>query len=300
MAWIEIHQSLPDHRKTLALGDALDLPIPLYAMAHVIAFWLWALDNAPDGNLSSVSARTIARVARWPGDPAVFVNAMVDVGFLNADEDGALSIHDWGDYAGRLMERRRASVERTRKWRETHADGTHNERVPNAATVPNRTVPNRTVPNLLNTESVLKTESAPAAPVSVQDRPAEKKEMAKPENPDVAAFLSYHSERLHPTQTDRASPEERKKVAARLKVFSLEDMKRAVDKFYQHRWWMQNHSWRDAAWFCHSDGRIRQFLKMPIPEDKEADRGAYQHSASQRPIADPATTAGSSRLAAHD
>lgn len=56
MAWIELHQALPQHRKLLALRDALRLRTPA-ALGHMCLLWLWALDNAPDGDLSALPPR---------------------------------------------------------------------------------------------------------------------------------------------------------------------------------------------------------------------------------------------------
>ena len=113
MAWLEIHQTLPAHRKTLAAADALDMH-PAHFMGHIITFWLWALDNVPDGNLDEVSARMIARAAQWEGDPDTLLNTLIEVGFIDQDDDG-LAIHDWYDYAGKLMEQRQKSVKDQRR-----------------------------------------------------------------------------------------------------------------------------------------------------------------------------------------
>ena len=74
MAWIELHQSLPQHRKLLALRDALGLRTPA-ALGHMCLLWLWALDNAPDGDLSALPARQLAEICQFSerraGDLAV-------------------------------------------------------------------------------------------------------------------------------------------------------------------------------------------------------------------------------------
>lgn len=121
MAWIELHQSLPTHRKTLELADALDIP-PVQAVGHISCLWLWALDNAPDGDLSAVKPRTLARAAMWDGDPEAFLEGLATAGFV---ADGR--IHDWSDYTGRLIEKRRADVERKRQWRDSHRPTTKEE-----------------------------------------------------------------------------------------------------------------------------------------------------------------------------
>lgn len=116
MAWLEVHQSLPTHRKTDALADLLGIR-PVEVVGHVTCLWLWALDNARDGNLTASSPRAIARAAMWEGDPSRFYNALVAAGFL--DEPGM--IHDWDEYTGRLQEqlerRREKTRERVANWR---------------------------------------------------------------------------------------------------------------------------------------------------------------------------------------
>lgn len=116
VTWLKVEQSLLEHRKTYALADSLGID-PLYAAAHMIALWLWALDYVgPDGCLLGLSDRSIARAARWPGEAEQFVTAAREAGFLDAVEDG-LRIHDWADYAGKLVERRQRDAQRKREER---------------------------------------------------------------------------------------------------------------------------------------------------------------------------------------
>ena len=115
MAWLEIHQSIKDHRKVLAAADILDIS-PVHLMGHIISFWLWALDNTPDGSLGAVSLKTIARAAQWDGNAEEFVVALTESGLVDRTDSG-LFIHDWADYAGKLIDRRVADKERKRKTR---------------------------------------------------------------------------------------------------------------------------------------------------------------------------------------
>lgn len=112
MAFIETHQSLRDHRKILALASELEMPEP-HVAGHCVYLWLWSLDNAPDGILPK-SERIIERAAGWLGAAGAFVAGMVSVGMLDRTGDGTLLIHDWYDYAGRLIEKRRENAERMR------------------------------------------------------------------------------------------------------------------------------------------------------------------------------------------
>lgn len=94
MAWIQIHQQLKDHRKVLAAADELDIE-PAHMLGLLISFWLWAIDNAPDGSLAGISDRMIARAAQWDKDPEEFVAALTSASLLDVTEDGVLEIPNW-------------------------------------------------------------------------------------------------------------------------------------------------------------------------------------------------------------
>ena len=113
IAWIELHQSLPQHRKLLALRDALGVRTPA-AIGHMCLLWLWALDNAPDGDLSALPAKQLAEICQFNVRRAdALAAALRTSGFV--DFDGQL--HDWSDYTGRLIDQRAASRERQRRRR---------------------------------------------------------------------------------------------------------------------------------------------------------------------------------------
>jgi hypothetical protein len=113
---VPTYQSIWTHRKTFELAALLGLN-ETYAAAHLIRLCTWAIDNAPDGDLSGLSDRAIAYGAGWTQEVSLFVRALVTSGFL----DEGRTIHDWHDYAGRLVERRVDDAERKRKMRETSA-----------------------------------------------------------------------------------------------------------------------------------------------------------------------------------
>lgn len=93
MAWIQIHQQLKDHRKVLAAADELDIE-PAHMLGLLISFWLWAIDNAPDGSLAGISDRMIARAAQWDKDPEEFVAALTSASLLDVTEDSVLEIEN--------------------------------------------------------------------------------------------------------------------------------------------------------------------------------------------------------------
>jgi len=113
MAWIELHQSAAWHRKTVNLRTELKIRRP-EALGLMAGLWLWALESAPDGDLSHITDKEIAASAGWHGNPGRFVSALITVGYLDEDRE----IHDWYDYAGRLIESRVADRDRKREERE--------------------------------------------------------------------------------------------------------------------------------------------------------------------------------------
>lgn len=62
----------------------------------------------------------------------------------------------------------------------------------------------------------------------------------------------------------------KKKVKARLKEYSVDDLKSAINKFSQDDWWMKNNAHRGVAWFFHSEERIEQFLNLTPQKEKKA------------------------------
>lgn len=115
MAWIESHQELAHHPKVARLSYMLDVH-PARAVGHLHMFWWWCLSYADDGDVTDFSPFELAHGAQWDGEPDVFVKALRECGWLD-DVDGRTEVHDWWDYAGKLVERRRADAERKRQAR---------------------------------------------------------------------------------------------------------------------------------------------------------------------------------------
>ena len=115
MAWLESHQALGQHPKLRKLAALLSINRP-QAVGHCMYLWWWCLDYAQDGSLARYDAVDIALAAEWDGDPAEFVEALERAGFVDRSDDG-LAVHDWWEYAGRLIERRNADAARKRAGR---------------------------------------------------------------------------------------------------------------------------------------------------------------------------------------
>ena len=106
MAYVPSHQELREHPKTRKAARKADVSI-VQMIGHLHLLWWWALDHAPDGDLSKFDADDLADAVMWEGDPEVLAKALIDCGpgdsegFLDAD----WKLHDWEQYGGKYGQR---------------------------------------------------------------------------------------------------------------------------------------------------------------------------------------------------
>lgn len=122
MAYLEAHQELRQHPKTMRAARLLEAKVP-HVIGHLQMLWWWALDYAQDGDITDFDPEEIAVAAMWDGDAQKFVDALLGcgkgggAGFFER-RDGRLLIHDWDDYAGKLVDRRLANARRNQEYRD--------------------------------------------------------------------------------------------------------------------------------------------------------------------------------------
>lgn len=173
MAWIESNQEVVRHPKTRKLARLLGCSV-VTAVGHLHCLWWWAVDFAQDGFISKYDECDIAEACMWECDPSEYVAALLKSGYVDRAESG-LVIHDWIDYAGRLIVQRDIkkdqTKERVKRYREkSNKSCNANVTQPcnasvtlcnagvtqcNAPTVSNSTVPNLTVPNQDNIINII-------------------------------------------------------------------------------------------------------------------------------------------------
>ena len=78
------------HPKTQKLVRRLGPAAPL----RLIELWAWAVDNRPSGELTDMDAEDIHIAAGASGDAEDFVNALVDLRWLDASDAG-YALHNW-------------------------------------------------------------------------------------------------------------------------------------------------------------------------------------------------------------
>ena len=289
MAWIEVHQALRGHRKTLALRRQLGMESDAQAIGHLVCLWLWTLDNAPDGDLSEMDDATIAYGADFPEERAEeFVKALQKARFL----DGKC-IHNWDEYAGRLIAIRESNRERARKARERKrakggqkaepkepeeedapegvrescANGARSVREACGATKPNRTQRNPTVPN--QTKQNITLPNPTTQDTTVPDTTAPNTTVpgarARAERQRETEWFEQFWQ-LYPRKGDRHMSE----ILFRGEAFTEEEFLEMMDAL---RYWMQTHKWRvfDGRYAPVSMQWLRQRMwREPRPERTEA------------------------------
>lgn len=119
MLWIKSYQATdrdPQTRKFCRL-TGLDIPRAVGSL-HMI--WWWALDWAPDGNISKFEPVDLADAAHFDGDPAAFFDALVQSGYVSKTLEGH-EIVDWHNIGGQVIEGRKKAAQKKAKQREKAA-----------------------------------------------------------------------------------------------------------------------------------------------------------------------------------
>lgn len=87
-----------DHPKTLDFAARLEVELPT-AIGYLELLWAFTGKKAPQGNIGKWPDGAIARACYWMGRPEVFLLALRESGFIDADETHRLTVHDWREHA---------------------------------------------------------------------------------------------------------------------------------------------------------------------------------------------------------
>jgi hypothetical protein len=121
LPYVPIDPNIDDHERTQALIDAL-APHTSIPEAFLVEIPQKIIKHCGRGNvdgvLGNLSAKAIARLCCWPGDPDVLRDALIATGWLDRDpETGELAVHNWAQYGGQVFAKRLRWVERKARWR---------------------------------------------------------------------------------------------------------------------------------------------------------------------------------------
>ena len=188
MAWIEVHDTLPDHPKVLRAAKALKLDSDAL-VGKLVRLWVWALGNREDGMLNDLDADRLDVIMQYRGKASALLEALVENRLLDALPDEHYMIHDWDEHVMMLRdkreEKRKQNAERVKRYRNAkkrmepencNADVTHecnadvmryNGVTCNASNA--RTVPNRTIDDLNDDPTTLAVCARETAPLPVDN-----------------------------------------------------------------------------------------------------------------------------------
>lgn len=188
MAWIEVHDTLPDHPKVLRAAKALKLDSDAL-VGKLVRLWVWALGNREDGVLNDLDADRLDVIMQYRGKASALLEALVANRLLDALPNEHYMIHDWDEHVMMLRdkreEKRKQNAERVKRYRnakkrmeskncnadvthECNADVTHYNGVTcNASNA--RTVPNRTIDDLNDDPTTLAVCARETAPLPVDN-----------------------------------------------------------------------------------------------------------------------------------
>ena len=76
----------------------------------------------------------------------------------------------------------------------------------------------------------------------------------------IDLVFHHYREKIQPKARDL--PAHRTKIKARLKAYSVIDLKRAIDLFSLNPWRMENNAHQGASWFFKSDTQIEKWLNL--------------------------------------
>lgn len=92
----------PDSMKFKRLCRRLQIS-PVVAAGTLELLWIATARDAPPGDIGRFTNEDIAIQVHWEGDPDELVGALIDTGWLDADQKHRLVVHDWHEHAPRYV-----------------------------------------------------------------------------------------------------------------------------------------------------------------------------------------------------
>lgn len=186
MAWIEAHQTLQRHPKTVTAARLAGITRQ-ELIGFLLCLWWWAIDYAEDGDLSDYDPADIEEAVEWRGEPGRLWQALRAAKFIDPDPGPPL-LHDWEEYTGRLLDKRHQARQRAQESRQrtrsapaddaqrTNAEGAayaQRARSNGAACAQRAPLPNPTVPNQNLTQPEPNQTLPPPNPLAPGDNPVD-------------------------------------------------------------------------------------------------------------------------------
>jgi hypothetical protein len=122
MAWMPVDQFLPSHPKTARFARELGWT-PRYACGFLLELWGWAIDHQPDGHIERADRAALAQALRMSREElAKVTRALREVGWIDPAGTEQGRLHEWEDWGGKIVERRKADRARQERNRRRRAE----------------------------------------------------------------------------------------------------------------------------------------------------------------------------------
>ena len=133
--WVMVSTRLLRHRKLVALAGELGVD---RVTAQGLLVGVWQIARADPKHWRDLMPEDVAHALHWTGDGAALLDALEATGFLERNEAGALTIHDWHEYSGEQEEdeRREPGRAKNRERQQRHRDKERAERDSNVTSPP--------------------------------------------------------------------------------------------------------------------------------------------------------------------
>ena len=120
MPWIKSDEALASHPKLTLIASDLGIS-KVEALGYLHLMWYWVLKFCDDGNITKYIDIFPTEIG-WKGDSDLFVDTLVNRGFIDKTSHGKYTIHDWLDYSGKYFEKKEANRLRVEKHRQNKAN----------------------------------------------------------------------------------------------------------------------------------------------------------------------------------
>lgn len=160
MAWTELHDTLPDHPKTMLLAAEMNCTKP-HAIGILCSLWCYTMRYGNKGTLSPTYWKAFA-VSMGMDDPDGALAALRSSGWVEPNGDN-VTCHDWDDYAGRLEDYKAANRERQRRYRERARENLLDNANVTRDVTPKKRESHTTVPNSTQHNQTEQTTLPPAS-----------------------------------------------------------------------------------------------------------------------------------------
>lgn len=112
ITWFGMDCNIFTNPKVLGFAQTVKLDVDT-AVGKLGRLYGWAAQSGNEsGDVSHLPPEELAAIMRWRKKPQALVDAMIEHGLLDRDEDGGMSIHHWDELNGNFLRNKRKDRER--------------------------------------------------------------------------------------------------------------------------------------------------------------------------------------------